>query len=121
MASVSPLRTYGRIPDGAGGLKWVEVTTDPNGYNDMVYLTTLAQVFKLNLGESPFYADWGIPAKASVMQQIAPDYNMVLTQQRFAPQFASLIVIKLSNNPPTYQVNAITKQGAVFTFPIIPV
>ena len=97
------------------------VTTDPNGYNDAVYLTTLAQVLKGNLGESPFYADWGLPAKASVMQQIAPDFNMQLTQQRFAPFFASLQVIKTDSNPPTYQVNAITHQGAVLSFPVIPV
>src|ERR1035438_1409529 len=81
--TVSPLRTYGRIYDQPptpaypnGSPRWVVVTTDPNGYNDMVFLTTLAQVFKLNLGESPKFADWGIPARASVMQQIAPDYNM---------------------------------------------
>jgi hypothetical protein len=45
----------------------VEVTTDANGYNDAVYLTTLSQVLKLNLGESPFYANYGIPQYQSVL------------------------------------------------------
>lgn len=120
-SKVTPLRTYGRLTNPDGSKFWVVVTTDPNGFNDMVYLTTLAQEYKLNLGESPFFSDRGIPARASVMQQIAPDYNMYLTQQRYAAYFASLITIKTSDNPPTYDVNVITKQGATLTFSVIPV
>jgi hypothetical protein len=66
------------------------VTTDANGFNDMVWLTTLAQCCKLNLGESPFFADWGIPAYASVVTQIHPTFYMTLMQQRFSGYFMNL-------------------------------
>lgn len=107
------MRTYGRIPDGAGGQKWVEVTTDANGYNDMVWVTTLCQVLLLNLNESPFYASYGIPAQQSVIQQVLPDYYVALTQQAFAPYFASLLIFRTSSSPPTYQVEVVTNQGVV--------
>ena len=55
------MRTYGRVYAEDGSYTWVEVSTDANGFDDMVMLTTLAQVLKLNLGESPFYANFGIP------------------------------------------------------------
>jgi hypothetical protein len=105
------VRTYGRIPDGQGGLQWVEVTTDSNGNNDLVWLTTLCQVLLLNLGESPFYAQYGIPAQQSVLQQVFPDYYVALTQQLFAPYFASLLISRTNTNPPTYRVNVTTHQG----------
>ena len=71
------MRTYGRTQDVLTGKKtWVTVKTDPQGFNDMVMLTTLAQCLKLNLGESPFWADWGIPAYTSIVTQIHPDLYM---------------------------------------------
>ena len=87
------------------------VETTPDGQNDGVYLTTLAQVFKLNLGESPFYRDYGIPAKPSVVQQIFPDFYVARTQRQFAPFFASLLVAKEASPTPTYRVNVTTNQG----------
>jgi hypothetical protein len=87
------MRTYGRTRNVLTGKKtWWEVTTDPYGFNDSVYLTALAQVVKLNLGESPFFADWGIPAHESVITQVYPDLFIVRIQQRFAPFFASLML-----------------------------
>lgn len=110
------MRTYGRIALTRGGAatKWVEVQTDANGYNDAVYITALIQCLKLNLNESPFWANWGIPAKPSVVQQIAPDYYVALMQQRFSPYFASLIIARILSNPPTYRVNLVTQQGFRF-------
>ena len=111
------MRTWGRI-----GKQWVEVSTGTNGDNSEVYLTTLAQVLKLNLGESPFYGDWGIAAETSVLSQVQPDYYVTLTQQRFAPFFASLLVAKqpqAQNQPnPVYTINATTLQGATISAPI---
>ena len=104
------MRTYGRINSG-GTLVWQEVDTDASGNNDLVYLTTLAQTLKMNLGESPFFANYGIPARESVIQQIFPDYYVSITQQQFAPYFASLLVARTSTNPPTYRVNVTTHQG----------
>ena len=118
------MRTYGRIfalnPDGtkrkpqpAGYPQWVEVQTDPaTGSNSWVYVTALCQVLQGNLGESPFYANYGLAAQQSVIQQIAPDYSISQTQQQFSQYFASLII---SRDPaaagPTYEVNATTFEG----------
>lgn len=107
------MRTYGRVlklPENK--LVWVVVETDANGYNDAVWLTTLAQVLQLNLGESPFWANYGIPARPSVLQQIFPDYYVALTQQRFSAYFASLIIARIQAPEPTYRVSATTNQGA---------
>lgn len=92
-------------------MQWQIVTTDRNGYNDSVWLTTLIQVLKLNLNESPFFADWGIPAKPSVVQQVVPDFYVTRTQQRFAPHFSSLSVKKIPASDPTYSVSVVTTQG----------
>jgi hypothetical protein len=106
------LRTWGRPHnrDGTYG-PWTEVTTDGAGNNDLVYFTTLCQVLLLNLGESPFYANYGIPAYQSVATQVFPDLYVAFTQQQFAPYFASLIVSKLPTASPMYNVNATTHAG----------
>jgi hypothetical protein len=109
------MRTWGRYPGLNGGPPiWYEVSTDPNtGLNDLVYATTLIQTLLLNLGESPFYATLGIPAAQSVIQQVFPDYYVTLTQQNFAPYFASLTITRTSDITPTYAVRIITHQGIV--------
>lgn len=118
------MRTYGRVyalnPDGSrmksqppGYPYWVEVSTDPaTGSNAWVYLTTLCQCLLLYLGESPFYAQYGLPAQQAVIQQIAPDYNMNRTQQQFAQYFASLTVARVPGvETPTYNVAALMPDG----------
>lgn len=105
------MRTYGRVKNEDGSKTWVVVETSPEGYNDFVYLTTLIQCMKLNLGESPFYAQYGIPAKPSVVQQVFPDFYVVRMQKQFAPFFASLIISKEPSSTPTYLVNVTTQQG----------
>ena len=122
------MRTYGRVQDVLTGKKtWRVVTTDINGFNDSVWLTTLAQVLKLNLGESPFWGSWGIPAHQSVVVQIAPDFYLALTQQRFADKFTSLILVRVADAvdddgrpAPSYQINALTHYGAQIGFPVTP-
>ena len=114
------MRTYGRTQDVRSGKKtWWVVITDTNGFNDSVWLTTLAQVCKLNLGESPFFANYGIPAHPSVVMQIFPDYYMARIQQQFAGYFASLILSKLndavdndSRPAPSYLINVLTNYGS---------
>ncbi|TKI08337.1 hypothetical protein [Martelella alba] len=101
------MRTYGRING-----KWVEVITDENGFDDAVWITTLAQCTKLAPGESPFHADYGIPAQSSVIQQVLPTYYVARLQKQFAPYFANLVISATSDNPPTYQINALTNSGA---------
>lgn len=108
------MRVYGRSEVGS----WVVVETDANGLNDYVYATALIQELKLNLGESPFWGNRGIPAHPSVVQQIAPDYYTMLIQQRYAQFFLNLIITKLTDavdnrgrSVPTYRVNITTHQG----------
>src|SRR5690242_18433303 len=99
------MRIYGRITNPDGSKAWVKVSTDANGSSDMVYLTNLAQVLLLNLGESPFYANYGIPAHPSVVSQVFPDFYVAYTQQKFAQYFASLLVSKQPLPDPTYTIN----------------
>lgn len=68
------MRTWGRQYAKDGTYQWVEVTTDPNGFSDNLWLTTLVQALKLNLGESPFYANLGIPQYQTIMTQVMPSY-----------------------------------------------
>lgn len=125
------MRTYGRVtclnaqgiaiidPDtGKAMRRWVEVTTDAKGFDDLVWLTTLAQVLLLNLNESPFYATYGIPASQAVKQQLSPDFWVALTQQNFSQYFASLTVAKRNSVTPTYDIYVITQQGAKLNYTI---
>jgi hypothetical protein len=118
--SVLVVRTYGRVYSvppsdvSPGVYGWVVVETEPNGSNDYVYLTTLIQCLKLQTNESPFYANYGIPAQRSIMQQIAPDFDVMKTQAQFAPYFASLIISRRpgsAGSPPTYLVNVMLNNG----------
>lgn len=107
------MRTFGRIN---GSDAWVEVDTDAAGHNDAVYLTTLAQVLKLNLNESPFYANFGIPQYQSIMTQVFPDYYVMQVQKQMAPNFASLVITRVQGSvPPVYNVVATTSQGAILS------
>jgi len=111
------MRTYGRLGsvNGMGGT-WVEVSTDANGDNSNVYLTTIVQTLKLSLGESPFYASYGIPAQQSVVTQVFPDYYVTQTQTQFAPYFASLVITRQQGKTtPTYNVTALCHSGAILT------
>ena len=108
------MRTYDRV----NGV-WREIDTDAAGNSDYVWLVTLTNVLKLNLGESPFYAQYGIPAQQSVVQQVFPDYYVTVTQQQFAQFFASLSITKVSTTVPIYKVRVTTNQGVQippFTF-----
>ena len=100
-------RTYGRTPDGV----WHEVD-EPN----YIQLATLAQVLRLQQGESPFYASYGIPAHNSVMAQLAPDAAVNRTQQQFAPYFSALSVTRIAGAAnPTYDLTAVFLDGTVIS------
>lgn len=115
------MRVYGREYDQNGNYTWVEVTTDSNGFNDAVYLTAFTQVLQLQTGESPFYADFGIPAHQSIIQQIFPDYNVYLMQQRYAQYFAALTILngnasnQYGSPTPVYNITAVTQTGATIS------
>lgn len=111
------MRTYGRQYSADGtSYQWVEVSTDANGFNDNVYLTTLCQVLQLNLGESPFYANLGIPEYQTVVTQVFPDFYVMQIQEAFASFFASLQIIRTQGYPnPVYNITAIGHSGAILT------
>ena len=115
------MRTYGRLPPDpfTGYRQWVEVDTDAGGYDDRVWFTTLLQVLQLEPGESPFYANYGVPSQASVITQLFPDFFVARTQQQFAGRFATLTITKqpyvdpITGAPaPYYDVRALTHLGA---------
>ena len=108
------MRTWGRVTNADGSKSWVEITTDANGHNDYVWLTTLCQTLLLNLGESPFHSNYGIPAQPSVIQQIIHNYYVSVTQQQFAQYFSSLQISLTNTLPPTYQVDVTTTQGVTY-------
>lgn len=111
---MSQLRVYGRTYDELGNPTWQVVTTDANGDNDAVYLTALAQDLQLNLGESPFFASYGIPAFQSVVTQVYPDYYAMMAQAQYSQYFASLTIVRVpQSNPPYYNVQAVTNRGAI--------
>lgn len=108
------MRTYGRVTNEDGTKTWVTVETDAAGFNDNVYLTTLAQCLKLNLGESPFYSNYGIPQYQTIVTQVLPDYYVMQTQTQFSQYFASLTIARVQGSfPPVYDVNAVCHSGAV--------
>lgn len=106
------MRVYGRVNNTGS---WQVVQTDASGHNDEVYITAMCQSLLLNLNESPFWADWGIPAQQSVLTQAFPDFYVFLTQQRFSPYFANLQISKITNPTPTYKINVVTTQGVTIT------
>lgn len=108
------MRTYGKITNKDGSRSWIEVTTDANGFNDAVYLTTLAQVLRLNLNEDPFFADWGIPQFQTIITQVFPDFYVNFIQTKMMQYFASLSITRVQNsNPPTYNVTVVTHLGSI--------
>jgi len=105
------MRIWGRVYAEDGSYTWQKVETTADGNDDYVRITSLIQVLKLIRGESPFWANYGIPAQQAVVQQVFPDFYVALTQTQFAGYFASLIVTKRGGATPTYDVNLVTNQG----------
>lgn len=126
------MRVYGRVPvdfrDPKGPLKWVVVETTKEGLNDDVYITAMAQTIKLNVNESPFFGNFGLPAHQSVMMQLMPDFFIIQIQQFYLQFFASLLVSRIPDpeisrdknvQAPIYRFSVITNLG--FKYPPITV
>jgi len=110
------MRAWGRTYNEDGTYQWVAVTTQANGLNDAFYVTALAQCLKLNLGESPIYANAGIPQTQTIATQTPPDFYMYRTQQQYAQYFASLTINRVPGSlPPQYNVRAVTHSGAIIS------
>lgn len=108
------MRTWGRKYNEDGTYQWIEVTTDANGFNDNVWLTTLSQVLQLNLNESPFYANYGIPQYQTVITQVYPTFYVANVQTQFSAYFASLAIVQQPGTEnPAYNITAVTHSGAI--------
>lgn len=117
------MRTFYKLPIGPNNSSnpnyvWVTISTAANGDNSLVYIVSLINYLLLNLNESPFAANAGLPAHQSVMQQVAPDYYVSIAQQTFAPYFLYLSITKqavtqtTTQTPtPTYAITCITPTG----------
>ncbi len=115
------MRTWGRVTDKNGIKKWVAVESDADGDFSYGWLTTLIQTLKLGLGESPFYAQYGIPAQQSIVTQVYPDYYVNILQQQFAGYFSSLTISKVDGAlKPTYDVQVVFLNGVSYQ-EVIPV
>jgi hypothetical protein len=111
-------RIWGRVFTAPGQWTWVMVTADANGFLDEFYLVALIQCILLNLGESPFWSNFGIPAQGSVIQQVPPDIYVAQTQRYFSQFFASLVISREPGPTPTYLVKVVTNQGATLSVTI---
>ena len=109
------MRTWGRVYNEDGSYVWQAVETDANGHNGAVYLTTLVQVLKLNLGESPFFANLGIPQQQTIMSQIFPDFYVQSIIKYFSRYFAYLSVTRNTSGAPVYKISAMTHEGALLS------
>lgn len=108
------MRTWGRVEEN-GVKRWVAVESDASGDFSYGWITTLIQTLKLGLAESPFYAQYGIPAQQSIIDQVYPDYYVTMVQQQFSRYFASLSVKKVSDaTNPIYDLSVITFNGVTF-------
>jgi hypothetical protein len=66
------------------------------------------------LGESPFYAQYGIPAQQSIVTQIFPDFYVNQVQQQFASYFASLSISKVDGDNPVYNIKVVFFNGVTY-------
>jgi hypothetical protein len=108
------MRVWGRTYNEDGTYQWVAITTDANGFSDNCYLTAISQVIKLNLGESPFYANSGIPQQQTILTQVFPDWYVSQIQQQYAQYFASLAIVRAPGSfPPQYNIAAVCHSGAL--------
>jgi hypothetical protein len=107
-------RVWGKENQPDGSYKWKKIETVSYENFEYGYVTNLIQALKLNVGESPFYANVGIPAQKSVATQIFPDFFVVQTQQLFSPYFATLLISKINSPTPTYDINITFYNGKKF-------
>lgn len=107
------MRTFGRDNTGV----WHEVTTDSSGFDDDVYLTTLAQVLTSDINESWLYPELGIPARQSVIGNTHPDYFVDRVRAYFAQFFANISILTTTDtqtNTPIYYVDVLKNDGSVY-------
>jgi hypothetical protein len=104
------MQTFGRDSNG----QWFEVTTDAAGFNDDVYLTTLAQVLQSDINESWLFPELGIPARQSVIGRTHPDYFVDRVRAYFSRFFANISITLTTDTDgnPLYYVGVLKNDGS---------
>lgn len=105
------MRVWTRQHQPDGTQQWKSVD------NKQASIAWLQNALLLQLGESHFWADWGLPVTQNIVTQIWPDYYVNLTQNRFSDYFASLRITHDSTSTednPVYQVAAIFPDGTTY-------
>lgn len=104
------MRIYHKVRnDQTGEQKWLVLTDQ-----DDVYVFWLVEVLRLVLGESPFFANWGIPATETIVTNIYPDYYVALVKDQFTPYFQSLNITRIDTKElrtAAYSIEIITLNG----------
>lgn len=95
--------------------QWIEVDTDANGSNDMVYFVTLCQVLALEPNEDPSYSNFGIASTQAVQYGVPPDWWVARMQAAFAQYFASLTIVRATDasGNPVYDISVMFHNGVV--------
>jgi len=85
--------------------------TDPA----MIWVTIVKHELQLRVGESPFYADAGIPAEDSIITQQEPDYHVNNVKRRYEAKFNAFDITKVSGQPLVYNIALTTKNNDTVT------
>ena len=115
------MRVYGRTIDNtrpnANFYKWQVVQDD----DDNIRLTHLIQVLQMDIQESPFYSNWGMPVANALITGVLSDVAINNTINQFAQYFAALQITRgISNDPKEiyYQVDVVLKNGKNVTLDV---
>lgn len=96
-------------PDGTR--RWVSVR------DNQAIIAWLQNALLLQLGESPFWADWGLPVTQMLVTQVWPDYYVHMTKQRFEDYFTSLRITRdtaQDSAEPSYTISALFADGSSY-------
>ncbi|QDH14162.1 hypothetical protein E3E12_08125 [Formicincola oecophyllae] len=107
------MRVWTRQWQPGGKRRWVATT------GNQALIAWLQNALLLELGESPFHVDWGIPVTNSLVTRIWPTFYLEQTVGRFRDYFASLQVAPTAgadteNGPPDYTISAIFTDGTPY-------
>ncbi|WP_077395442.1 hypothetical protein [Bombella intestini] len=106
------MRVWTRVHQPDGRRVWKAVTGDQGN------IAWLQNALLLQLGESPFWADWGIPVQQTLVSRVWPDYYLNLTQRRFRDIFPSLQITRKDGGngaDPVYDISVILNNGTLYS------
>jgi len=104
MAAINqhPTRVYDVAQNGD-----IVTVTDPS----LIWVTIVKHELQLRVGESPFFADAGIPAEDSIITQQEPDYHVNNVKRRYEAKFRRFDIVKRSIVPLIYDIALTTRNG----------